>query len=389
MRDAVILIFGAILRVTLGTWLKLTYNLKGFNDEVKDMPGPFLLIGNHCLNWDPFMSGLYLKPNTRFIASDSLFRNRAVAWLLTYLVGAIPKKKAVSDLKTIKLSIKELKKGHVVGVYPEANRTWDGKSIDIIYSTAKFVKLMKVPVVSCVMKGGYLSRPRWSVRGRRGVLELHFKLLLTTEDVKSKSLDELYGILNDSIQYDEFEWQKDRMIRYKSRRPAEFLENYLYICPKCKSIGTLVSDKAEFRCTACGLRYEMGHYGYFINEDRKFENPQEWGGWQEKRFGEITDTDDVIFSDNQAVLFSEKAHGGIYKVDEGVMKLYKDRLVFTSPSVKRTFFIDEIFGNTIQLNCVFDFYYKGDFIRFRFHPKNRASAFKWNFAVDKLKTPKS
>ncbi len=384
MRNVIIFLFGGLLRVTLGIWLKLAYNIKAFNEPVKKMAGPFLLVGNHCLNWDPFIDGLYIKPNTRFIASDSLFRDKAVAFMLTYLVGAIPKKKAVSDLKTIKLSIKELNKGHVVGVYPEANRTWNGRSINILYSTAKFVKLMKVPVVNCVMKGGYLSRPRWSVRGRKGILELHYEVLFTKEDVKQKSVDEIYGILNAAIQYNEFDWQKEKMIAFKSRRQAEFLENYLYICPQCKKIGTLQSDKNEFRCNACGLEHTMGDYGYFINEGRKFENPQEWGDWQAEHFKGLVNTDGMIYSDN-AVLYSETERNSLYVVDEGKLSLYNDRIVFISPSIKRTLFVSEIFGNTIQLNYIFDLYYKGDFVRFRFLPKNRASAFKWNYAVDYIK----
>jgi len=384
LRNLIIFLFGGLLRVTLGIWLKLVYNIKAFNEPVKNMPGPFLLVGNHCLNWDPFITGLYIKPNTRFIASDSLFRDKAVAFMLTYLVGAIPKKKAVSDLKTIKLSMKELKKGHVVGVYPEANRTWNGRSIDILFSTAKFAKLMKVPVVNCVMKGGYLSRPRWAVRGRKGILELHYEVLFTKEEVKKKSVDEIYTVLNNAIQYNEFDWQKDRMIPYKSKRQAEFLENYLYICPQCRKIGTMVSDRNEFRCNACGLAHTMGDYGYFINDIRKFENPQEWGDWQAGRFKEIVNTDEVIYSDS-AVLYGENERNSLYIVDDGKLSLYKDRIVFTSKKLGRTFFINEIFGNTIQLNYIFDFYYKGDFVRLRFLPKNRASAFKWNYAVDHLK----
>ena len=384
MREAIIFVFGGLLRITLGNWLKIVYNIKAFNEPVKNMPGPFLMVGNHCLNWDPFMAGLYIKPNTRFIASDSLFRNKTVAFLLTHLVGAIPKKKAVSDMKTIKMSIKELRKNHVVGVYPEANRTWNGKTIDIIYSTAKFVKLMKVPVVNCITKGGYLSRPRWSVRGRKGVLELHYDILFTKEDIKTKSVDEIYNIMNEAIQYNEFEWQKEKMIPFKSKRQAEFLENYLYICPKCRKIGTLRSEKNDFTCSACGLSHTMGDYGYFTNEDRRFENPQEWGAWQAERFKEITDTDDLIYSD-RAVLYGENEKNNLYVVDEGRLSLYKNRLVYKSQTLGRTFFINDIFGNTIQLNYIFDFYYKGDFVRLRFLPKNRASAFKWNYAVDHLK----
>lgn len=385
LRSVIIYLFSGLLRATLGLWLKMAYNIKAFNESVKDMQGPFLLTGNHCLNWDPFITGLFIKPNTRFIASDSLFRDKAVAFMLTYLVGAIPKKKAVSDLKTIKMSMSELKKGNVVGVFPEANRTWNGRSIDILYSTAKLVKLMKVPVVNCVMKGGYLSRPRWAVRGRRGVLELHYEVLLTSEDVKSKSVDDIYNILNNGIKYNEFDWQKDRMIPFKSKKQAEFLENYIYICPQCKKIGTLRSDKNEFLCDSCGLSHTMGSYGYFINEKRKFENPQEWGDWQAGFFKSIVDSDSAIFSD-KAVLYGEKDKQTLFVEAEGVLTLYKDRIVFDSPSLKKTLFINDIFGNTIQLNYIFDLYYKGTFMRFRFLPKNRASAFKWNFAVDHIKS---
>jgi len=384
LRELIIRGFAAVLRVTLGIWLKLTYNIKAHNENVKDLEAPYLLIGNHCLNWDPFITGLYLKPNTRFIASDSLFRNKAVAFMLTYLVGAIPKKKAVSDLKTIKMTMKELKRGHVVGVFPEANRTWNGRSIDILYSTAKFVKLMKVPVVNCIIKGGYMSRPRWAVRGRKGVLELYYDVLFTKEDVKTKSVDEIYTIMNNAIQYNEFDWQKTKMIPFKSKRQAEFLENYLYICPKCKLIGTLESNHNEFLCKSCGLSHTMGEYGSFINENKTFDNPQGWGDWQAGQFEELIVTEDLIYKDN-ALLYGENEKNKLYIVAEGELSLYNNRLVFKSSKLGRTFFISEIFGNTIQLNYIFDFYYKGDFVRLRFLPKNRASAFKWNYAVDHIK----
>ncbi|MBN2559024.1 MAG: 1-acyl-sn-glycerol-3-phosphate acyltransferase [Clostridia bacterium] len=385
LRDAVIKVFTFILRGTLSVWLRLAYNIKGYNEKVKNLKAPYILVGNHCLNWDPFMSGSYLKYATRFISSDSLFRDKFVAFLLTYLVGAIPKKKAVSDMKTIKLTLKELKKGHVVGVYPEANRTWNGRSIDILYSTAKFVKLMKVPVVNCMMKGGYLSRPRWSVRGRRGVLELHYEILFTAEDVRKKSVDELYTEMNNAIQYNEYDWQRERMQLFKSKTPAEFLENYLYICPQCKEIGRLESRGDLFRCNNCGLEHRLDNYGFFCNEGRSFENPQEWGDWQEQYFKKIAAENDFIFSDSHAVLYKEDEKHKLHIVAEGTLSLYKDRLEFVSPKTSRTFMIGDIFGNTIQLNCLFDFYYNGNFARFRFFPKNRASAFKWNHAVDYIK----
>lgn len=214
--DIIILVFAKLLRVTLSVWLRLNYKTKAYNEKVKDLKAPYLLVGNHCLNWDPFLTGSYLKYNTRFIASDSLYRNKTLGFLLTYLVGAIPKKKAVSDMKTVKLTLKTLKKGHVVGVYPEANRTWNGRSIDILYSTAKFIKLLKVPVVNCIIKGGYLSRPRWAVKGRKGIIELHYDIIFTKEDIRNKSIDEIFLELNKAIRYNEYDWQKEKMLEFES-----------------------------------------------------------------------------------------------------------------------------------------------------------------------------
>lgn len=386
MKNIIIKIFAALLRLTLSIWLRTVYNVKAFNEKVKDLEAPYLLVGNHCLNWDPFIAGSYLKYNTRFIASDSLFRDKFVAFLLTNLVGAIPKKKAVSDMRTIKMSLKTLKEGHVVGVYPEANRTWNGRTIDILYSTAKFVKLLKVPVVVCIIKGGYMSRPRWAVKGRKGVMELHYDVLFTKEDIKKKSLDEIYNEMNQAIQYNEYDWQKENMHYYRSKNPAQFLENYLYICPKCDEIGTLESSGDSFYCKNCGLMHTLDNYGFFNNSDRKFDNPQEWGDWQDERLRQFAAERDFLFRDKNARLFSENEKGRLYVAAEGELNFYRDRLEFKSQTLNRTFFINDIFGNTIQLNCIFDFYYKGDFVRFRFYPKNRASAFKWNQAVDYIKS---
>jgi len=386
LKNIIIKIFAALLRLTLSIWLRTVYNVKAFNEKVKDLEAPYLLVGNHCLNWDPFIAGSYLKYNTRFIASDSLFRYKFVAFLLTNLVGAIPKKKAVSDMRTIKMSLKTLKEGHVVGVYPEANRTWNGRTIDILYSTAKFVKLLKVPVVVCIIKGGYMSRPRWAVKGRKGVMELHYDVLFTKEDIKKKSLDEIYNEMNQAIQYNEYDWQKENMHYYRSKNPAQFLENYLYICPKCDEIGTLESSGDSFYCKNCGLMHTLDNYGFFNNSDRKFDNPQEWGDWQDERLRQFAAERDFLFRDKNARLFSENEKGRLYVAAEGELNFYRDRLEFKSQTLNRTFFINDIFGNTIQLNCIFDFYYKGDFVRFRFYPKNRASAFKWNQAVDYIKS---
>jgi len=59
-------------------------------------------------------------------------------------------KKIVSDFETVKTIIRL--KERVIGIFPEGARTWDGCPLPIIKSTSKLIKLLKIPVVTVIVK---------------------------------------------------------------------------------------------------------------------------------------------------------------------------------------------------------------------------------------------
>ncbi|MFO7637055.1 MAG: lysophospholipid acyltransferase family protein [Clostridia bacterium] len=390
MGDRFINGFYNFLRPTLGTWLRSQYTFYGNNEKIQGLEPPFLVVSNHCLNWDPFLVSAYIPKAVRYIASDSLFRNRMLAFLLRNLVGAISKTKAMADSQTVKEAIRIMKRGGIVGVFPEANRTWDGKSIDIIYATAKLVKLARVPVVMCMMKGAYLSRPRWAIRGRKGPMFLDYYVLFTEKQTRELTVDEIYHSMNNAIYHDEYEWQKQHMHRYTSETSAEFLELFLYICPSCRTIGKLHSEKNAFTCLHCGLVHTLDDYGFFSGQ-RSFEHPGEWGDWQRDHIKTLLTGQDAVYADEGACLYSLTPKNKIRLIGKGTLVLYPDRIEFTAGKTgeKRVYEIRRIAGNTIQFNYLFEFYYEGVFHRFLFQPKNRVSAFKWNQAVQHIKNENS
>lgn len=377
--------FNIFFKATLGVWLRLSYNIVADLSKISHVKPPYILISNHCLNWDPFMLPLNIKEQVYWMASDNLFRSKILGFILTKLVGAFSKKKAVADMSSVKTSIRIVKKGGIVGLFPEGNRTWNGKTIDALYATAKFVKLLKVPVVMCEQRGGYLSRPRWAVRGRKGKVQLNYYQLLNKEQLKSDSVDEVYQAINQAISYNENEWQLENMIPFKGKANAEFLEQYLYVCPSCHSISSLHSEKHKFYCDKCDLSVILNDYGIFEGEKKPFDNVSQWGDWQNEFIRGYIKENKVIFKDLDVVMKTDNENGKLDKGIKGTLTLDHEKVYFESETGNMTFYHKTIFGNTIQLNWIFEFYYNGEFRRFYFYPKNRISAFKWNEVVDIMK----
>ena len=98
-----------------------------------------------------------------FVISDSHFRNFWLRQVLK-LVGGIPKTKQLADSGTIRAIISIIKRKGVIGLYPEGARNWDLKNVPVIYSTAKLIKSLKIPVISTLYAG---SRPYKAKMGKK------------------------------------------------------------------------------------------------------------------------------------------------------------------------------------------------------------------------------
>ena len=118
------------------------------------------------------MAGIYIKHQIFYIASDAVFRSLFFKFLVQ-LLGAIPKTKAQSDIDALKNIIRIKEDGNIIGIFPEGRRTWDGVTLPLVYSTSKLIRMLKVPVVTVVFKGGFFSQPRWGFHIQKGKILLY------------------------------------------------------------------------------------------------------------------------------------------------------------------------------------------------------------------------
>ena len=81
--------------------------------------GPFLVVCNHASNFDPPLLGTAMRHHLiHFMAKEELFRNPVMAWFLRY-VHTFPVHRGRIDRRAVMESFRVLKKGGVLGIFPE------------------------------------------------------------------------------------------------------------------------------------------------------------------------------------------------------------------------------------------------------------------------------
>ena len=146
-----------------------------------------------------------------------------------------------------------ISKGGVISIYPEGMSSINGANQPVAIGTGNFLKKLGVPVFYSVIKGGYLSCPKYNVTDRPGRVESYLDLLLTSEDLKRMEPEEIEDYVNRHIYHDDYEWNLKKKYHYKTNgKAAEGLETLLYWCPKCHQEFVMRSKGDTIYCINCG-----------------------------------------------------------------------------------------------------------------------------------------
>jgi len=373
-------LFG-IYKVTYSIYIRSRYRLRLTRDSDHGLKGPYLLLANHCNNFDGiFLQTLLSKP-VNFVITDTVFKNRALGGLMK-MIGFIPKKKFVSDIKAIKQIVRTAQHGGIVGIFPEGRRSWDGQTVHISESTYKLVRMLKVPVVTAKIKGAYLSEPRWADTKRRGLIEVEVKTLLSAEEIKKMSLAEIAAKVSEALNHNEFEWQHSHQIPFHGKALAKGLERLLFTCPECHKMGTLASEGEKVWCEACGAEYYLDQYGFIHSEKGHLpsQNISDINIWQRKLLRQSLariKKSEVYLKDEGAHLFSTDSVENPYtKVDSGSLLLTKEQLKIGSTA----FNTEDLYGISVNFKTHLHFRHKSRDYRVFFNNK-RISVYKWYSAL--------
>ena len=117
--------FCALFVLTLG---RLYFRLTIEGREHIPEGGAVLAISNHGSNIDPPLVGAVLrKLRPRIMGKQDLWDSKALAWAMNRLGGFPVDRQAKADRFAYQHSLKVLKEGHALALFPEGARTKDGE----------------------------------------------------------------------------------------------------------------------------------------------------------------------------------------------------------------------------------------------------------------------
>ena len=243
---------------------------------------PCLVLMNHSCFLDLKIAEavLYPRPFNIVCTSDGFVGKE---WLMRS-VGCIPTRKFCSDAALVRdmlYCVRTLKTS--VLLYPEASYSFDGTATPLPESIGKCVKALNVPVVMIRTYGAFARDPLYNgLRLRKVDVSADISYILSPEDIRTKTAEDINGILYEQFSFDNFKWQQENNVKISEPFRAEGLNRVLYKCPHCGAEGSMESGGADILCNACGKGYTLTEYGFMEAKEGKTEFPHipDWYAWE-------------------------------------------------------------------------------------------------------------
>ncbi len=206
---------------------------------------PFLLLGNHSCMLDPFWAGIYVPRGVKSMASAAAIN---VPYLGKFLqiCGCFPKKKYTKDLKSLALVHENYEAGYPILIFPEGNRSWDGRMGNIGPGIGRLIKEMNCNVVYFNLPTASMFLPRWAKYPRWVPIDVIYDGPYVYDE--SHSVDDIWKEVVEKVSVIP---NLDSERTTFGFRMAHGLSEYLWACPSCFSLDSLVVSEKNGNCIEC------------------------------------------------------------------------------------------------------------------------------------------
>lgn len=269
-----------------------------------------------------------------FVASEHVYRAGFASKILRFVFEPIAKRKGTADAVTVMKSIRALREGKNVCIFPEGQKSFNGITGEINIATGKLVKASKASLVTYKLEGGYFTTPRWGKGIRKGKMHGSIVNIYNKEDLEKLSPEEITDLVKKDLYEDAYQKQSQNPIAYKGKNLAEGIEHALCLCPECKQIDTLFSKKNSVFCKNCDFTTSIDIYGYF-DKNCKFKTVLQWDEFQQEELKKLireksSEKSEFIFSDDEVTLKTVKAEHQEEIIGTGKFSMFTDKFIFNS-----------------------------------------------------------
>lgn len=312
----------SILRRLVYPYLKIKF---GYTyEKAKDLPETYIVLSNHTTDFDPIFVAMSFPKFMHFVASEHVARWNFLSTLINFAFAPIWRYKGSVAASTVIDVFKKVKDKKNVALFAEGARTWDGVTGSILPSTGKMVKKARCGLVTYKIVGGYFASPRWSQSNtRKGYVHGAPVNVYTQEQLEEMTVDEINEAINRDLYEDAYERQLQEPKKYTGKDLAKYMENLLFICPKCGKIDTIQTCHNKVTCSACDLSFTYNEYGML--EGSNFKTVKELSDWQRLEVENIAKTD-AIYTASGGRMITVKKHEETL-VAEGPITLSSSSLI--------------------------------------------------------------
>ena len=193
--------------------------------------------------------------------------------------GAIPKQRFKKDLLAARLAMRWAKVGGVVGVFPEGERSWDGRVQPFVPGVGRLVQALRVPVFALRMENAHRHWPRFASRPRRGVVRVFVEPVDLGADPEAAMRAAVQPQGTDGI--------------IRSWNAARGMTQLVYACPDCGA-EAMRERRNALVCGACGQVWRVdtqhrltGPSAHTLASCVDAQQAAAIAGWQDTRPDEV------------------------------------------------------------------------------------------------------
>ncbi len=181
----------------LGLAVRVIFRLRTCGRKNVPARGPVVLLSNHQSHLDPPLVGCFTKRPLSIMARDTLFTG-LVGWLVRSY-DAIPIDRDGSGLGGIRATLKCLKNGSAVLLFPEGTRSEDGQLQPLKPGFCSLVRRSHATVVPMAIAGAYQAWPRTARFPRPHPIAVVWGAPLAPDDIAKLSDAELVATITERI----------------------------------------------------------------------------------------------------------------------------------------------------------------------------------------------
>jgi len=168
----------------------LCYRVRHWGQHNIPAEGGVLVVSNHQSHFDPPLVGMACPRRMNYLARDTLFRFGPFRWLIQSL-DAIPIDREGIGLAGIKESLRRLKRGEMVLIFPEGTRTPDGEIGAFRPGFTALAVRSRSAILPVAVEGAYSAWPRRNLFPRFGTIHVMYGEPIGPDEAATMSEREL------------------------------------------------------------------------------------------------------------------------------------------------------------------------------------------------------